>query len=335
VVDGFQQPGAPWASGVQPGLFDVGVKGAGPAALSSKIDKEARLALIPLVLTWLASSFIITMINGWIYYSDSSGFDSGYGSSDQWYARFQQGPGWPWHLQGTLTLIWTASAFLMWVPNVERFYARHILKMRKPLEREAALLEPAMADVLRSAGITEHTFELWVEDTDADNAYAAGRNIICVTRGALVRETPEQLRGTIAHELGHHLGWHARILSLQCWYLLPLELLCRVPFIKYLFSPILNGLLALMSAFGRPQEHRADLTAVAIGHGAGLVDYFYGALNEGTDDRRRFSSLMSRATATHPAIPDRIALMEAALKAQSVRTGPPTGIGQWQPNESS
>lgn len=330
MTNNFQQPGLPWTStsASQPGFFDLGAKNGKQVTLANKIDVETRWSLIPLVLTWFISSFIITLINELIY---SKAENSGYES--HFYDRFTNLEiSFPWKMQGTLVFLWTASAFLMWIPNVEKFYARYVMKMRRPLDREAEILEPALADVLQSAGISNHPFELWVEDSDTDNAYASGRNIICVTRGALIRETPEQLRGTIAHELGHHLGWHTRVLSLQCWYLIPIELLCRIPILRYLFSPIFNGILSLMSALGRPQEFRADLTAVHLGHGEGLIDYFYGELNKGADDRRRFSSLMARATATHPSIPERIAAMEAAMKIRNTPINPPPSNGQWQPN---
>ena len=314
------------------GVFDTGDTRQGPVSFGQKFDVPTRWALIPLFVAWSLSVVLILAAARFLFHAEVCTTGGFTGDACKPPSNLER-------LGGVLRssgsdrlvlVVWTLSAFLMWVPSVERWYARHVFRVRRPLERETVVLEPAFLDVLEAAGIRHHSFELWVEDTTEDNAFAALRSIVCVTRGALERETPEQLRGTIAHELGHHLGWHTRVSSLQCWYLLPVEFLCRVPLLKYLFQPVYAAIVSLSAIPGQRQEYRADQTAVALGYGEGLIDYFYGVLSSGAVDHRRFDSLMRRATASHPSIPNRIARMEAAIAAGAA-AAPPPGIGSPAP----
>jgi Zn-dependent protease with chaperone function len=126
--------------------------------------------------------------------------------------------------------VWTAVGFLSWTRQVEGLFAKWTLKFREPLKAERAVLEPAWANVCAKAQIDPSNYDLWIDDDPELNAAAAGAHIVGVTRGALTFP-PQQLEAILAHEYGHHVGGHVRVLSLQLWYVLPLQTVARfLPF---------------------------------------------------------------------------------------------------------
>lgn len=90
------------------------------------------------------------------------------------------------------------------------------------------MIEPLWSDVTRAAGVDGTTFSLWMQDTDEVNAHAAAGRIVAVTRGSLRDQPPHHLAAVLAHELGHHLGGHARASLLSAWYAIPGRLVLHV-----------------------------------------------------------------------------------------------------------
>lgn len=100
---------------------------------------------------------------------------------------------------------------------------------RKPILAEEERLEHCLEEVLRRAGIgergggrrdcrgqafegrglvgwfglSENRFELLIEEESGFNAFAIGRNTIVLSRGIIGQMTDDELKGIIAHELGH------------------------------------------------------------------------------------------------------------------------------------
>ncbi|MFE2180554.1 M48 family metalloprotease [Streptomyces sp. NPDC059455] len=127
-----------------------------------------------------------------------------------------------------LVLAWLASGALVFHRPTERALARYVLKLRPPTPQELARLAPVWWEVLTRAGIEEHTYELWVEDSDELNAVAAAGHIVGVTRFALERLPSGQLAAVLAHELGHHVGGHSWSGLLGYWYALPGRIAWRI-----------------------------------------------------------------------------------------------------------
>jgi Zn-dependent protease with chaperone function len=73
---------------------------------------------------------------------------------------------------------------------------------RKPILEEEERLHRCLDDVLQRAGIGE-CFELLIEEEPGLNAFAIGRNTIVLSRGIIGQMTDNELKGIIAHELGH------------------------------------------------------------------------------------------------------------------------------------
>lgn len=78
-------------------------------------------------------------------------------------------------------------------------------KVRKPILEEEKKLTSCLEEVLQKAGC-ESVFSLRVSEEMDFNAFAAGQHTIVVTRGMLARATNDELKGVLAHELGHLLS---------------------------------------------------------------------------------------------------------------------------------
>ncbi|MFE6807234.1 M48 family metalloprotease [Streptomyces sp. NPDC057696] len=196
-------------------------------------------------------------------------------------------------------LAWLASGALVFHRPTELAFARHVLKLRRPLAEERARLEPIWREVTARAGVEADTYELMIENSTDLNAMAAAGHVVGVTTYALNRIPSSNLAAVLAHELGHHTGGHAWAGLLGYWYSLPGRIawavtrgLARVALavarafsfagtgLMYLFMGafVVFGFLAawyitiplvlapyLLAAAGRRGELRADQQSAALG----------------------------------------------------------------------
>lgn len=197
------------------------------------------------------------------------------------------------------TVLWIASGALAFHRPTEGFFARHVLGFRYPTRHERERLAPAWQEVTARAGVDGRAYELWIEESEELNAYAAAGHIVGVTRFSLDHLPSGQLAAVLAHELGHHTGGHAWSSLLGYWFALPGRLawaaLRMVTSLVILvisrISPAVTGLLCLvmvpllllltlsvwylvlplliapylLAAVGRRAELRADRHAAALG----------------------------------------------------------------------
>ncbi|MFD4946030.1 M48 family metalloprotease [Streptomyces sp. NPDC058409] len=117
--------------------------------------------------------------------------------------------------------LWLASGALVFHRPTEDLLARYLLGLRRPMPQEAARLEPVWREVTAIAGIDGALYQLWIEESDELNAYAAAGHIVGVTRFTVEQLPSGQLAAVLAHELGHHTGGHAWSSLLGHWYGLP------------------------------------------------------------------------------------------------------------------
>lgn len=75
-------------------------------------------------------------------------------------------------------------------------------KYRKPILEEEEKLQRCLREVVVKTSI-DKTFRLMIEEEMALNAFATGHHTIVVTRGLLVQTVDDELKGILAHELGH------------------------------------------------------------------------------------------------------------------------------------
>jgi Zn-dependent protease with chaperone function len=99
-----------------------------------------------------------------------------------------------------LLLAWTAACFSSAYFLAGIFLAGH--QVRKPVKDEDAKLNAYFGEVLHAAG-TDKPFRILIQEETGCNAFATGLRTIVVTRGLLERMEPAEIKGVLAHELGH------------------------------------------------------------------------------------------------------------------------------------
>ena len=119
--------------------------------------------------------------------------------------------------------LWALSACLYGLRPVQLALARMLWPVRRPAPAEQRRLDLVWARVLGRADVSEQRFRIWVVDLADVNAHCVGRDLICVTTGALAELGDRELSGVLAHELGHHLRMHTAAAAFLVWVLLPLQ----------------------------------------------------------------------------------------------------------------
>jgi Zn-dependent protease with chaperone function len=107
-------------------------------------------------------------------------------------------------VQWWLIVGWVGFCFVsayVWAGVYTFLHSRY----RKPLGPEEVQLAPAMAELLAKAG-RRRRVRVWIDASPEMNAYATGYHTIAISRGLLAALSPEELRGVLAHELGHLLS---------------------------------------------------------------------------------------------------------------------------------
>ncbi|MEF2551373.1 M48 family metalloprotease [Aurantimonas sp. A2-1-M11] len=91
-------------------------------------------------------------------------------------------------------------------------------KASLPIVRDAEI-EALVADyarpLLKAAGLSRSGIEIVLVNSDALNAFVAGRRIYINTGAITATQTPNQLIGILAHEIGHLAGGHQQRLRQQ------------------------------------------------------------------------------------------------------------------------
>ena len=203
--------------------------------------------------------------------------------------------------------LWCASAVAYGLRPVQRAMARLLWPIRRPTPAERGRLERVWDHVVAHAGVSGRRFRLLVVELPEVNAHSIGRDLICVTTGALAELGDRELAGVLAHELGHHLRMHTSVSAFLVWVLLPLQgvallgnviaapsaalarrLAERWPdhrladacargsarfagTIRMVFAAPGVAAFAAKNAAGRSAEYRVDAFAVEVGLGAELL----------------------------------------------------------------
>ncbi len=203
--------------------------------------------------------------------------------------------------------LWALSAGLYGLRPVQLALARLLWPVRRAAPTEQERLDRVWSDVLDRAAVPAKRFSIWVVDLADVNAHCVGRDLICVTTGALAELGDLELAGVLAHELGHHLRMHTAAAAFLVWVLLPLQALALVgtglaqPLVS--FARLLSGLdlgpvatrrtlfalsraetavralfaapgmlaFAVKNAASRRAEYQVDAYAVDLGFGTELL----------------------------------------------------------------
>ncbi|MEC5321795.1 M48 family metalloprotease [Aurantimonas sp. A3-2-R12] len=91
-------------------------------------------------------------------------------------------------------------------------------KASLPVVRDAeieALIGEYARPILKAAGLSRSGIEIVLVNSGSFNAFVAGRRIFVNTGAIIATETPNQLIGILAHEIGHLAGGHQQRLRQQ------------------------------------------------------------------------------------------------------------------------
>ncbi|MFD6424926.1 M48 family metalloprotease [Streptomyces sp. NPDC060198] len=215
--------------------------------------------------------------------------------------------------------LWPASGALVFHRPTEAFLARYFYGLHRPVPQEAARLGAVWREVTALSGIDGDRYQLWIEESEDLNAFAAAGHIVAVTRFSLERLPSAQLAAVLAHELGHHTGGHAWAALLSGWYAAPGLVAWRLvapavrsfvtparfalyltfggsllaagvltPALATLFAlpPLLLVLPYMEAAVGRWSELKADRHAAELGFAPMLAEILQAEHQNEVQDRR-------------------------------------------------
>lgn len=248
--------------------------------------------------------------------------------------------------------MWMALYFLAFavvlVPGLEFLQVWLVCpRSRKPSPEELARLAPLWERVLGCVGKGKRRrYRLRVDDDHRINAAAGGGSLVIVTTRALYGLPDSQLEAVLAHEFGHHVGFHPIMLLLQQWMARPLGWAERLSVAVHNLLAWLSGwrmhplafvlvwaaILAIRAALlvldaivkaatllllflGRQAEYKADTVATTLGYGRPLI----AALAEIESQhgaalaQQRASVPTSSFWDTHPPTAQRVARIHEAL----------------------
>ena len=210
---------------------------------------------------------------------------------------------------------------------------------RKAKGEEEAYLRNILDDICEKAGLDSSAYSLYVSDAEMFNAWAIGGGHITVTRALLHNFPPEEVKGILAHEVGHlengdtrwgllryGIGWFGNVIvAVYNLFIIFTAFIRFIPIIGLIWSVFafmitiqyyalrffLELPLWLISQFGsRQNEYEADQFACDIGFGrellSGLIrlDYFY---------RSEKQNPLAALFSDHPDTAKRITRIEACL----------------------
>lgn len=125
-----------------------------------------------------------------------------------------------WYLwAAVLAIVPAAIAFFGWGDWVVKLAVR----MRKATIVEQRIIEPALNIVLSAVNekfklnYTIDSFKIYVHEAPEINAFAFGRNSLCLFSGLLENTTEEELLAVLAHEIGHIWREDSHIAMVNYW----------------------------------------------------------------------------------------------------------------------
>lgn len=205
---------------------------------------------------------------------------------------------------------------------------------------EAPGLREMVAELAEEAGIPEP--RLYVQETDTPNAFATGRSpergVVCVTQGLLRDCSEDEVRGVVAHEMGHIANRDTLVQSIAGTLAGAVSMVAQLLLFStmdgeeghpaMLFGGMLLAPLAatmLQTAISRSREYSADRFAADIVDPTYLADALRSIEasvssrpmqgNQGTSHMYIVNPFrgqrMARLFSTHPPTEERISRLEA------------------------
>jgi len=243
-----------------------------------------------------------------------------------------------------VTVVYSISISLALSPMGEMLL-RALEGYREPAtEEEIRYLMPLFEEVYESAKEInpklDDGIKLYIMDALYVNAFAVGRKTIGVTKGAIATFTADELKGILAHELGHMNYGHTKALLLSTIGNIFFSVIVLVFRIILYFISFISAIVARFNIIGiafmfitfiaqifvnvsvfvfitisevilglnsRANEIQADTFAYEMGYGKELISSMYIIQKISMSAKIKLSERMKAA---HPHIADRIANLE-------------------------
>lgn len=254
-------------------------------------------------------------------------------------------PEWVFYTLGYVT---SGVFTLIGISAIGHAFIRLFIGARKPIQREKQKFEPLLIEVLEKMNSIMHTdfkienMHILIKDVKEPNAQALGSDTIIITDGLLKMASDDELKGVLAHEVGHLYYKDSVILIailfgsfatrvcafltiiytailsvltefkgyaiLLVFLVVPILFLLPLVAINWVGQKLLNLSLLFM---GRRYEYRADKLAKDLGYEIGLISFLekVQAVNE------HDNSFLGRIVATHPVPMKRIGRLEESKES--------------------
>ena len=220
------------------------------------------------------------------------------------------------------------------------------LKTREEIDYLQPIFEEVYQDAKEKHKNLNNKIELFITDKIYVNAFACGKKTVALTKGAINTFSKEELKGVIAHELGHIANGDTKALLLNVvgngvftliilfvkLFLIVLNVIAdniRSMAVFSIFFTIFGfifdiGLMLFMligqlilSINSRYNEYLADNFAYHIGYGEELISALYILQKMSIPSN---ISLLERLRASHPHLADRIARLEQLQDNEIIET---------------
>ena len=189
-------------------------------------------------------------------------------------------------------------------------------------------LDQLITRLTATAGETPR-FRVDVADTDIVNAFAVPGERIVVSRGLIAKaDSPDEVAGVIAHEMGHGIERHPETGIVRA-----LGMAAAMELLLSGSSTTLTNLGGMLIAlkYSRDAEHEADLHAIRILKAAGISSKPFGEFFIRLDKDEKSDTATAGAEAvifaTHPPSPERAKL---ATDAATYSSTPSMSPADWQ-----
>jgi heat shock protein HtpX len=232
----------------------------------------------------------------------------------------------------SFALSYTGEKFMRFLENIRKLETK----------REKEYLIPIFNEVCNRAKSTQYkgkirNIEIYIIDAMYINAFALGKRTVAVTSGAVKTLSEDELKGLIAHEMGHIVYGHTKALlltnignSVFMFFMVisrgiinAMEILHSkynkrggiIELLIFLLKTIFNAVIFLLVSLGelilsvesRQQEYRADRFAFLLGYGTELVNALYLLQDMLISDKM---TLFEKLKRSHPHIANRIGVLE-------------------------
>ncbi|MCL2592146.1 MAG: M48 family metalloprotease [Defluviitaleaceae bacterium] len=209
------------------------------------------------------------------------------------------------------------------------------LRLSQEKERLLPIFTEVYEKALRQDEYLPENINLYIQESMDINAFAFGRTTLVLTKGSIVLLSDDNLKGLIAHELGHFANRDTMFALFTSVTNLPLSIILRLLnvartkmeetsktsffvklvksfldliYFQFKYLELIGDLIIMHDR--RKGEYVADIYAFWLGYGAELAEALIEIYQISTEKRQ---SVKEMVRATHPAITKRIERLENRL----------------------